>query len=153
MKAPVLDCSERGPHEWMRRWQEGWKGERKRFQTNYPFFFSTLFLAFHTLYSNSLFSARLPLLCTFISVDWTIFILIGLLTKAFFGGKKRFKETCVPVHDLCFKFHCSVHKVDVVLWHEATWFPVHPQKFGKCNLFSPSFLKNIKNKLFLFQVI
>ena len=26
----VLDCSERGPHEWLRMWQEGWKGERER---------------------------------------------------------------------------------------------------------------------------
>lgn len=46
----LLDCSERAPHEWMRMWQKGWKGERKHFQTTNPLSFSMLFYPSHTLY-------------------------------------------------------------------------------------------------------
>lgn len=57
-ESPVLDCSERGPHERMRRWQEGWKGERKRFQTTIRSFSPPCFTLL-TLYLNSLFCAWL----------------------------------------------------------------------------------------------
>lgn len=46
-ESPVLDCSERGPRERMRTWQEGWKGERKRFQTTIPLSFSISFYPSH----------------------------------------------------------------------------------------------------------
>lgn len=66
-ESPVLDCSERGPHEWMRTWQKGWKGERKRFQTANPISFSMSFYPSHTLYFHSLYfcfySVHLRLLC------------------------------------------------------------------------------------------
>lgn len=51
-ESPVLDCSERGPHERMRTWQEGWKGERKALSNNKSPLFLHLVLPFsHTLYS------------------------------------------------------------------------------------------------------
>ena len=54
-ESPVLDCSERGPHVWMRTWEEGWRGERKHFQTTIH-----ILLPFSdTLYSHSVFCGRL----------------------------------------------------------------------------------------------
>lgn len=83
-ESPVLDCSERGPHERMRTWQEGWKGEEKStFKQQSPLF-SHLVLPFsHTLYFQSLFSALLFLLCTSLRVVWTV--LMWMSTKAFLG--------------------------------------------------------------------
>lgn len=57
-ESPVLDCSERGPHERMRTWQEGWKGERKCFQTTIASFSPSRF----TLFSPFIF--LLSILCT-----------------------------------------------------------------------------------------
>lgn len=53
VESPVLDCSERGPHERMRTWQEGWKGERKCFQTNNSLFFSISCSPSHALYISA----------------------------------------------------------------------------------------------------
>lgn len=59
-ESPVLDCSERGPHERMRTWQEGWKGERKStFKQQSPLFFHLILLYSHTLYLLPLFSVIL----------------------------------------------------------------------------------------------
>lgn len=82
-ESPALDCSERSPHVPTRTWQEGWKGERKSFQTSIH-----LPLPFpHALFSGSV------SLCMSPPALWTFLVLIWVLTKAFFG--RAFKETYV----------------------------------------------------------
>lgn len=72
-ESPVLDCSERAPHEWMRMWQKGWKGERKRFQTTNPISFSMSFYPSRFIFPSSV---LLLLLCTSPPVVSTVLILM-----------------------------------------------------------------------------
>lgn len=44
-ESPVLDCSERGPHEWMKTWQKGWK-RRKKVLSNESHLFCRVFYYF-----------------------------------------------------------------------------------------------------------
>lgn len=90
---------------------------KKALSNNYPLFFSTLFYPSHFIFKFSLLCMAAFFSCTFICVDWTVFILIGLLTKAFFADSKRHMYLYVTLVSL----FCAVHKVDVILWREATW--------------------------------
>lgn len=76
-ESPVLDCSERGPHEWMRTWQKrvegksAFKQQKKKQQTPIS---SSISPSSHTLYFRSLYSHFS--LCTSLPAVSTILIFV-----------------------------------------------------------------------------
>lgn len=87
-ESPVLDCSERGPHERMRTWQEGVERRKKGLSNNTPPSLSpSRFTPSHTLYISilctSVFALYIPACClNSFSVN---------VSKSIFG--KTLKET------------------------------------------------------------
>lgn len=125
-ESPVLDCSERGPHERMRTWQEGWKGEKKRaFKQQSPLFLRLVLPFSHFIFPfcTSVF------LCTSFLVVWTLLILLLNINKSIFLGIHSMRHMYLAF-SAAHRFNLrSVRNVDVDFWYVRPIWSAHFCKF------------------------